>query len=72
MGDSLFVYNLSTKSFVYDFFEDAGGFPFHILGIMGVEVLSNSCVGMSEPRCHIDEVCPCLNQARCVGVTEAM
>ena len=58
--------------FVYKALKEARGLLPHILCIMCIQVLRDGCVGVSEARCNIDGFGARLNQARCVGVAEAV
>lgn len=68
----VFVYDLPTVLLAYDPFEDAGGFPFHFVGVVGVEVLGDGGVGVSEAGGYVDGFGTCFDEFCRVGMTEAV
>ena len=66
------LYGAASAAAALNKAEEARGLLPHILCIMCIQVLRDGCVGVSEARCNIDGFGARLNQARCVGVAEAV
>ena len=59
-------------SFVYNASENTGCFALHFFCIVGIEVLRDRCVSMTEPSCNVHWLCSSLNELCCMSMTKAM